>query len=127
MVSRPIVGTSDETYRVFVYEAAVSENAGKRDIIMTKHSKLFRLLILLTVALGLAFPVAGGTNDVHRRAAAPAPAPVAKQAFSPMEQEAFLPQDAISYIRPGLKIIVNSVTIRRNRIPMVDASSPDGL
>jgi OmcA/MtrC family decaheme c-type cytochrome len=88
---------------------------------MTKHSNLFRFLLPLTALLALTLSVAGGT----RRVAAPAPA--AKQAFGPMEKEAFLPQDAISYIRPGLKIIVNSVTIGGNRIPVVDVSMTDGL
>lgn len=91
---------------------------------MSKHSHLFRILFPLTVVIALTFSIAGGTNDTRRRAVAPEPA---KQTFGPAQKEAFLPEDAIAFIRPGLKIIVNSVTIGSNRIPVVDVSMTDGL
>src|ERR1700686_2443638 len=91
---------------------------------MSKHSHLFRFLFSLTAVLALTLSIAGETNGTRVRAVAPAPA---KQAFGPAQKEDFLPEDAIAFIRPGLKIIVNSITIGGNRIPVVDVSMTDGL
>ena len=46
--------------------------------------------------------------------------------FAPDLVEHYLSDDGIAYIRPGLKVIVNSVTIGTDRKPVVDANITDG-
>ncbi|MEK6374902.1 MAG: OmcA/MtrC family decaheme c-type cytochrome [Acidobacteriota bacterium] len=55
-----------------------------------------------------------------RRRAAPGP-------YGAGQMEAYLTDDGIAYIRPGLKIIVNSVTIGSDRKPVVDVTLTDSL
>jgi len=45
--------------------------------------------------------------------------------YSPLAKEAYLSEDVVAYIRPGLKIIVNSITIGADRKPVVDFSLTD--
>jgi OmcA/MtrC family decaheme c-type cytochrome len=57
-----------------------------------------------------------------------APSRTAPSHYSPLAKEAYLSEDLIGYIRPGLKITVNSVTIGADRKPVVDFSlTDDGL
>jgi len=80
-------------------------------------------LMLLTVAL-LALPLSA--TDSRTRAAAPAP-PTAKPRFSPSQVEAYATASDLAFIRPGLKIIVNSITIGADRKPVIDISMTDSL
>src|SRR5438270_13753728 len=67
-----------------------------------------------------ATPATGGRT----RAVAPGN-PV--QRFTPQQMEAYLSADTIAYVRPGLKIKVNSVTIGSDRKPVVDFNLTDSL
>ncbi len=80
-------------------------------------------LMLSTVAL-LALPLLA--TDTRTRAAAPAP-PTAKPRFSPSQVEAYATASDVAFIRPGLKIIVNSITIGADRKPVIDFSMTDSL
>ena len=46
--------------------------------------------------------------------------------FGPNLIEHYLSDDGIAFIRPGLKIVVNSVTIGTDRKPVVDLNLTDG-
>jgi OmcA/MtrC family decaheme c-type cytochrome len=78
---------------------------------------------IFTIAL-LAFPILA--TDVRRRAAAPAPAP-APQRYASSQVEAYLTASDIAFVRPGLKIKVNSITIGTDRKPVIDVSLTDDL
>ena len=76
-----------------------------------------------TLAL-LALPMlAAGTQ--RTRAAAPPPVPALR--FSPSQVEAYATASDLAFIRPGLKIIVNSITIGVDRKPVIDISLTDSL
>ena len=83
-----------------------------------------RAFLLITLALMLA-PLA--TADSRRKAASPTPATPTAKSYSVNQLEAYLTDDGIAYIRPGLKIKVNSVTIGSDRKPVVDLSFTDDL
>ena len=94
---------------------------------MRKHGRLLRNLpVIATIALTAALTVstAGSATTGRQRTTAPTPAP-AKAVFAPNQIEAYLTDDVVGYIRPGLKIKVNSVTIGTNRIAVVDLSLTD--
>jgi hypothetical protein len=73
------------------------------------HGRLLRNLLLIALTASLTVATAGAATTARQRTASP-PAP-AKPAFAPNQIEAYLTEDTIGYIRPGLKIKVNSVTI----------------
>jgi OmcA/MtrC family decaheme c-type cytochrome len=78
---------------------------------------------VFTLAL-LAFPMFA--TDVRKRAAAPAPAP-AQSRYASTQVEAYLTASDIAFVRPGLKIKVNSITIGTDRKPIIDVSLTDDL
>src|SRR5437763_7023330 len=84
-----------------------------------------RSLLIIAFALTLAPFAAAETG--RRKAAAPAPAPTTPTAksFGVNALEYYLTDDGIAYIRPGLKIKVNSVTIGSDRKPVVDLTLTD--
>ena len=79
------------------------------------------VLLISTIAL-LAFPLLA--TDTRSRAAAPAPA---KSRFTSSQVEAYATASDIAFVRPGLKIIVNSIVIGADRKPVVDVSLTDSL
>jgi len=82
----------------------------------------FRALLLIALALTLTPLVAAETG--RRKAAAPPSAPTAKS-FAIDQKEFYLTDDGIAYIRPGLKVKVNSVTIGSDRKPVIDLTLTD--
>lgn len=86
---------------------------------MTMHRHLLRNLLVIAIVAAIAFPAAAARRS---RAASPAPQ---QPAFAPTQAEAYLSSDAIAYIRPGLKIKVNSLVIGADRKPVIDVSFTD--
>jgi OmcA/MtrC family decaheme c-type cytochrome len=80
-------------------------------------------LIAMTAAL-LALPLLATDTVGRRRAGTPPPA---APTYASNQVEAYLTASDIAFIRPGLKVIVNSITIGSNRIPVVDISLTDSL
>lgn len=97
-------------------------------------SGLIRAIVMLTVtASTISFPTlnpadanSGPTTNstIRRRAVAPPTVPDKPQ-FQVSDLEFYLTEDGIAYIRPGLVIKVNSVTIGSDRRPVVDLSFTD--
>src|SRR6266511_589046 len=90
---------------------------------------IIRGLMAVVAAGALSFPTnppktAATATGGRTRAVAPGN-PV--QRFTPQQIEAYLSDDTIAYIRPGLKIKVNSVTIGTDRKPVVDYNLTDSL
>jgi hypothetical protein len=88
---------------------------------------LRRLLLLATLAI-LALPILlrnASADQSRRRAVAPV-APTAKS-FAVNQLEAYLSDDGIAYIRPGLKVKVNSVTVTSDRKFVVDLFLTDNF
>jgi len=81
-------------------------------------------LIVMTAAL-LAAPLLASDTVGRRRVGTPG-APAAP-IYSSNQVEAYLTASDLAFIRPGLKVIVNSITIGSNRIPVVDISLTDSL
>jgi OmcA/MtrC family decaheme c-type cytochrome len=99
------------------------------------HSILRGLLVLATVG-AVSFPSAppasvtsNSTQQAARRRAANPGAPTApaKIQYTSNQVEAYLTDDGIGYIRPGLKVKVNSVTIGSDRKPVVDLTITDDM
>ena len=90
---------------------------------------IIRGLMAVVAAGALSFPTnppktAATATGGRTRAVAPGN-PAAR--FQPTQLEAYLSDDTIAYIRPGLKIKVNSVTIGTDRKPVVDYNLTDSL
>jgi OmcA/MtrC family decaheme c-type cytochrome len=83
-----------------------------------------RAILMIATAALIALPLLA--TDTRTRAAAPAP-PTAKPRFSPSQIEAYATASDLAFIRPGLKIIVNSITIGSDRKPVIDFSMTDSL
>src|SRR5581483_1902569 len=81
-----------------------------------------RRAFLLVVLACLALPLV----EAERKHAANPTTP-RKKNFSVNQLEYYLTDDGIAYIRPGLKIKVNSVTIGSDRKPVVDLSLTDNF
>jgi OmcA/MtrC family decaheme c-type cytochrome len=64
-------------------------------------------------------------SSSHRRAAAPSSPE--HPTFAPDQLEAYLTDSGIAFIRPGLKIHVNTITIGTDRKPVVDLNLTDSL
>jgi OmcA/MtrC family decaheme c-type cytochrome len=88
---------------------------------MRKHGRLITQLFIVVMTGVLTLSVAGSTP--RRRAVSPGEP--AKPAFKTDQIEAYLSEDAIAYIRPGLKLKINSITIGTDRKPVVDISFTD--
>src|ERR1051325_7969123 len=90
---------------------------------------IIRGLMAVVAAGALSFPtnppptVATATAGRTRAAIPGSPAP----RFTPQQIEAYRSDDTISYIRPGLKITINSVKIGSDRKPVVDFNLTDSL
>jgi OmcA/MtrC family decaheme c-type cytochrome len=80
---------------------------------------------VLAVLTSLLTSVGTPTATSRRRPVAP-PAQQ-RPAFAPDQIEAYLTANEIAFIRPGLKIIVNSITIGSDRKPVVDLNLTDSL
>ena len=80
------------------------------------------IFTISTIAL-LALPVLA-TDAPRKRATAPATPPAH---YLTSQVEAYLTEGDIAFIRPGLKIIVNSITIGADRKPVIDVSLTDSL
>ena len=83
-------------------------------------------LTISTVAL-LALPLLATDGTQRRRAALPVNPSPAQLHYATNQVEAYLTPNDIAFIRPGLKIIVNSVTIGSDRKPVIDVSLTDDL
>lgn len=89
------------------------------------YPPLRRVLVLAIFAALLTSLLIAADGSPRRRAAAPANPARANLTTSNLEY--YLSDDGIAYIRPGLKIKVNSVTIGSDRKPVVDLSLTDSL
>src|SRR5690348_11927640 len=89
---------------------------------MRNHGRLVRTLLVLavTTAITVSMPAWAG----RRRAVDPSPGP-SKPVYRSDQIEAYLSEDALAYLRPGLKVKVNSLTIPANRKIVVDVSFTD--
>ena len=89
---------------------------------MTKNGRLLRTLLVLAIisAVTVSMPAATG----HRRAVGISPAPSAP-AYRSDQIEAYLSDDVVAYIRPGLKMKLSSVTIQPNRKIVADVTFTD--
>jgi OmcA/MtrC family decaheme c-type cytochrome len=90
---------------------------------------IIRGLMAVVAAGALSFPTnppkaAATATGGRTRAVAPGN-PV--QRFTPQQMEAYLSDDTIAYVRPGLKIKVNSVTVGTDRKVTVDLNLTDSL
>ena len=72
----------------------------------------------------LAFPLLLSAQSRRRSVEQPSAPPTARS-FAPDRLEAYLTDETIAYIRPGLKIKVNSITIAANRKLTVDVTFTD--
>lgn len=85
------------------------------------------LALALTGALTVSTTASTGGASApagRRRAVAPPSGPAAPT-FKPDQIEAYLTADVVAYIRPGLKMKLNSITIGADRKPLVDISFTD--
>ena len=78
----------------------------------------------LVAALALMLAPLAAAETGRRKAAAPPNTPTSKS-FGVGEKEFYLTDDGIAYIRPGLKVKVNSVTIGSDRKPVIDLTLTD--
>jgi OmcA/MtrC family decaheme c-type cytochrome len=90
---------------------------------MRKHGRLNRYLPVIAIFIALIALAASAADTGRKRAVLP-PA-LSKTIYTTKDVEAFLSTDVINYIRPGLKIKVNSVVIGSDRKPVVDLSLTD--
>ena len=86
---------------------------------------LRRLLLLATLLIVTLPLLRNASADSRKRSVSPPPAPTAKS-FGPHELEAYMSNDGIAYIRPGLKIKVNSVTVSSGKF-IVDLNLTDNF
>lgn len=83
-----------------------------------------RAVLAMATAVLLAAPIVVAQSGRGRAAAPPA---ATKPRFAPNQVEAYATASDLAFIRPGLKVIVNSITIGSNRIPVVDINLNDSL
>ena len=83
-----------------------------------------RALIPIALALMLA-PLAAADTGRRKASAPPAPTTPTAKSFGIGAKEYYLTDDGIAYIRPGLKLKVNSVKIGTDRKPVVDLTITD--
>ncbi|HUP62831.1 MAG TPA: OmcA/MtrC family decaheme c-type cytochrome [Thermoanaerobaculia bacterium] len=97
-------------------------------------SGILRAIVILATAGTISFPTQppDQSNPVQqngsaRRRAVGAPTTPAKPQFAVSQLEYYLNDDGIAYIRPGLKIKLNSITIGADRKPVVDLNLTDNF
>src|SRR5437667_3489135 len=84
--------------------------------------------ILIISAMGLfTVPLAAAGGSSRGRAETPPPQPPKKVIYGPDRIEAYLTTQSLDFIRPGLKIKVNSIVIGSDRKPVVDITLTDDL
>jgi OmcA/MtrC family decaheme c-type cytochrome len=83
-----------------------------------------RALLLIAIALMLA-PLAAADTGRRKAAAPPTSTTPTAKSFGVNALEYYMTDDGIAYIRPGLKIKVNSITIGTDRKPVVDLTLTD--
>lgn len=88
---------------------------------MTNYGRLLRTILVLTLTGALTI----SASTPARRRAAGTPSGPAVPTFKSDQVEAYLSAEVIAYIRPGLKIKVNSITIPADRKPLVDVTFTD--
>ena len=95
---------------------------------------ILRAIVILATAGTISFPsqpptkvTSSATNSSARRRAVTVPAEPAKPVFAVSQLEYYMTDDGIAYIRPGLKIKVNSITIGSDRKPVVDINFTDNF
>ena len=89
---------------------------------------IIRGLMAVVAAGALSFPTNAPTvSTAAARTRASVPGSPTVQRFLPTQMEAYLAEDTIAYIRPGLKINVKSVTIGSDRKPVVEFYLTDSL
>ena len=86
-----------------------------------------KLVTAMTAGALLILPMSNGrvTRAVSRAGAAQSSDP--KTLYAPQQKEFWLTADEFGYIRPGLKITVNSITIDATLHPVVDVTYTDDL
>lgn len=98
---------------------------------------IFRALVVLATAGAISFPTqppptsnAVTSNASVRRRAVAIPAnpvtPVSRPDFKTTDLEFYLTDEGVAYIRPGLNVKLNSITIPADRKPLVDITITDG-
>ncbi|MGA7614715.1 MAG: OmcA/MtrC family decaheme c-type cytochrome [Thermoanaerobaculia bacterium] len=97
-------------------------------------SSVTRGLVVIAATAALSFAAvahATNTSSSHRRgtavSAATAPTAPSLVNFTSAQLEYYLGDDGIAYVRPGLKIKVNSVTVGSDRKPVVDLNITDNF
>jgi OmcA/MtrC family decaheme c-type cytochrome len=88
------------------------------------NTQIRRAVFAISTFALLALPILA--TDAPRKRAAPAPAPV-QQRYASSQVEAYLTASDVAFIRPGLKIKVNSIVIGSDRKPVIDVSLTDDL
>ncbi|HYK00345.1 MAG TPA: OmcA/MtrC family decaheme c-type cytochrome [Thermoanaerobaculia bacterium] len=88
---------------------------------MTNHGRLLRTLLVLAMTGAITV----SASSAGRRRAVGTPAGPDTPRFKSDQVEAYLSDDVIAYIRPGLKLKVNSITIGADRKPVVDVTFTD--
>jgi len=95
---------------------------------------ILRAIVILATAGTISFPTqpptqlnSASTNSSARRRAASPVTPAAPHTFAANQVEFYLDDDGVSYIRPGLKIKVNSVTLGSDRKAVIDLTYTDDL
>lgn len=91
-----------------------------------------RAIVVLATAGAISFPTqppsqvdSAKTSSRRRAVAAPVETPSGRPQFVASQLEYYLNDDGIAYIRPGLKIIVNKITIPADRKPVVELTITD--
>jgi OmcA/MtrC family decaheme c-type cytochrome len=74
--------------------------------------------------LSLSLPAIAGSRT---RPSNPTPQPSPSERYKSNQIEAYLSEEGVGYLRPGLKIKVNSITIGADRKPVVDLNITDDL
>jgi len=85
---------------------------------------IFRAIVMLATAGSLSFPAQ--TPEPRRAVGISEPTPIARMDFKTTDLEYYLTDDGIAYIRPGLNIKLNSISIPDDRKPLVDITITDG-
>ncbi|MEO8033530.1 MAG: OmcA/MtrC family decaheme c-type cytochrome [Acidobacteriota bacterium] len=85
-----------------------------------------RAVLVFSTVAALALPLLASDGTTRHRATNPTPAPTKVQ-YTSNQVEAYATANDIAFIRPGLKIKVNSVTIGADRKPIIDLTFTDDL
>lgn len=93
---------------------------------------ILRAIVILATAATISFPTQppsqNSASGARRRAvSSPSNPSTGKQTFTSNQKEFYLDQPGLAYIRPGLKLKVNSLTVGSDRKATVDLSFTDDL